>query len=168
MRNAIAVLMGVLAMLIASARPAGPLASTARADDLTVLEFETMAAVSGAFVGSSNPIRGVNGGGLPWVISRGEGQLDADGRLEVQVEGLVLAPSAPPSLRGTNPVPAFKAIVSCLASDGSTVNVSTGTFPASQAGNSEIEATVQPPTPCFAPIIFVTSAGGNWFAVTGR
>jgi hypothetical protein len=24
------------------------------------------------------------------------------------------------------------------------------------------------PSPCFAPIVFVTSGSGNWFAVTGR
>ena len=24
------------------------------------------------------------------------------------------------------------------------------------------------PSPCFAPIVFVTSGTGNWFAVTGR
>lgn len=34
----------------------------------SILEFDTMVGVSGPFVGSSNPIRGINGGGLPWDI----------------------------------------------------------------------------------------------------
>jgi hypothetical protein len=46
-------------------------------------------------------------------------------------------------------------------------NVSTDPFPATTTGDSKIEATVSLPSPCFAPIVFVTSPGGSWFAVTG-
>ncbi len=167
MRKVIASLIGVTVLVVASAGSAGHLASTARAGGQTVLEFETMAPVSGAFVGTSL-IRGVPGGGAPWVISAGEGSLDTDGNLEVQVTGLVLAPSVPAPLGGTNPIPDFKGIVSCLNSDGTTTNVSTGPFPASLAGNAEIQAKVDLPNPCFAPIIFVAASFGPWFAVTGR
>lgn len=147
--------------------------SAASSSGQKVLEFETMAAVVGPFVGTTNPIRGVNGGGLPWQIEQGQGELSSDGKLEVQVEGLVLLNAAPVpvSLRGTNPVPSFRAIVSCLTISGgsaTTANVATGTFPATTTGDSEIEATVSLPSPCFAPIIFVTSPGNMWFAVTGR
>jgi hypothetical protein len=138
-----------------------------------VLKFETLAPVNGPFVGTTNPIRGVNGGGLPWQIAKGQGQLRADGSLEVDVEGLVLLNGAPvpPALRGTNPVPAFKAVVSCLTTvngAATTSNISTAAFPATSTGNAEIKADVALPTPCFAPIIFVTSPSGAWFAVTGR
>ena len=70
-----------------------------------VLEFDTMVGVSGPFVGSSNPIRGVNGGGLPWQIAKGKGELASDGRLEVKVRGLVLldGPPVPPALPGDEP-----------------------------------------------------------------
>ena len=137
-----------------------------------VLEFDTMVGVSGPFVGSANPIRGVNGGGLPWQIAEGKGELASDGRLEVEVQGLVLlnGPPVPPALRGTNPISAFRAIVSCLTIvDGSpaTANVATGPFPATATGDSEIEATVRLPSPCFAPIIFVGPSATTWFAVTG-
>jgi hypothetical protein len=103
-----------------------------------------MAAVSRPFVGSANPIRGVNGGGLPWQIAQAEGKLRADGRLEVEVEGLVLFDAAPvpPALRGTNPIGSFRAIVSCLTTvNGSpaTANVATGPFPATSTGDSEID-----------------------------
>jgi hypothetical protein len=144
----------------------------ASANPGTVLKFETMAAVSGPYVGATNPIRGVPGGGLPWIISGATGRLDADGSLTVHVRGLVLAERAPvpPNLQGTNPVPDFKGVVSCQSvSNGQAVvtNVSTGLFPASTSGDSHIDAQVALPKPCFAPIIFVTSPTGAWFATTG-
>jgi hypothetical protein len=138
-----------------------------------VLEFDTMAAVRGPYVGTANPIRGVNGGGLPWQIERGEGELRSDGRLEVRVEGLVLREAAPvpPALRGTNPVATFRAVVSCESIvDGAaqTVNRTTREFPATSDGDATIVATIAIPRPCFAPVVFVTSPSGAWFAVTGR
>ncbi len=147
-------------------------ASGASSDGRKVLEFDTMAAVSGPFIGSANPIRGVNGGGLPWQIAEGKGKLRADGRLEVEVEGLVLLNAAPvpPAVRGTNPIANFRAVVSCLTSVNgvpTTTNVATDPFPATTTGDSEIEATVRLPSPCFAPIVFVGPSPTTWFAVTG-
>jgi hypothetical protein len=40
--------------------------------------------------------------------------------------------------------------------------------PATTTGDAEIGAKVTLPSPCFAPIVFVTSGGGAWFAATGR
>ena len=66
----------------------------------------------------------------------------------------------------------FKAIVSCqtIGAGGSATvtHVSTAGFPASMEGDSHIRATVQLPHPCIAPIVFVTSPGGAWFAATGN
>lgn len=135
--------------------------------DPKILEFKTMAGVSGPFVGTANPIRGINGGGLPWVIAAGRGELRASGKLEVKVEGLVLA--AGPAV-GTNPVANFRAIVSCMttvAGAAAIANVVTDLFPATVTGDAEIEAVLTLPSPCFAPIVFVTSPGQAWFAVTG-
>jgi hypothetical protein len=133
-----------------------------------VLEFDTMGAVVGPYVGAANPIRGVPGGGLPWAIDEGHGKLRVDGTLEVKVEGLVLAAG---DAVGTNPIANFRAIVSCQTIDAAggaaVVNRPTGLFPATTAGDSTIEATIDLPSPCFAPIVFVTSPGGSWFAVTG-
>ena len=50
----------------------------------TILTFDTMAPVTGPYVGATNPIRGVPGGGLPWMIDGGRGSLDRDGRLSRQ------------------------------------------------------------------------------------
>ena len=73
---------------------------------------------------------------------------------------------------GANPSPTFRGVVSSLSSNAAgeptTVNVATDPVPATMTGNAEIEAKVTLPSPCFAPIVFVTSGGGNWFAVTGR
>jgi hypothetical protein len=137
-----------------------------------VLTFHTMAPVTGPFVGSTNPIRGINGGGLPWQIDKGKGQLSTSGRLEVKVRGLVLLDAAPvpEALRGTNPIPTFQAVVSCLTSnDGgvTTVNVATEPFPASTSGDAKITAHVDLPSPCFAPIVFVGPSATAWFATTG-
>lgn len=145
--------------------------ATGRADD-KILSFDTMTGVVRPFTGATNAIRGVPGGGIPWTVAEAKGDLRTDGRIRVRVRGLVLAegPRA-----GTNPITAFKAIVSCLtpATDGTgalvaaTVNRSTNTFPASVEGDSEIEDVVSLPTPCIAPIVFVTSPTGSWFSATG-
>jgi len=147
--------------------------TSASADPGTILKFDTMTPVTGPYVGNGNPLRTVPGGGLPWMISAGTGSLKSDGRLLVHVRGLVLAdqPPVPPALQGTNPIPDFRAIVSCqsIGAGGTATitNVSTAQFPASTSGNSDIKATVSLPHPCIAPIVFVTSPGGAWFAATG-
>jgi hypothetical protein len=154
--------------LITAAIVAGFAASASAQADDSVLEFKTMAGVSGPYVGAANPIRGLGGGGIPWRLEQAQGELKRDGRLEVRVRGLVLATGAN---AGTNPSPAFRAVVSCQIIDGSgnpgILNLSTGDFPASSRGDSDIEARLELPSQCFAPIIFVTNPQGRWFAVTG-
>lgn len=148
----------VLLLFLILAVPALPAAAVD-----TVLEFETMEGVAGPFLGTANPIRGVPGGGRPWVLTRAEGELTDDGKLEIEVRGLVI-----PGVG--NPVAAFRGMVSCLTTDGTNVltdNVSTADFPATPTGDAVIEAMVDLADPCIAPIIFVTSPGGNWFAATG-
>ena len=148
----------VAAMVVKAVPPGGPASQ--------MLEFNTMFPVSGPSVGTTNPIRGISGGGVPWIITEARGELRSDGKIEVNVEGLVLASSH------SNPVPNFRAVVSCQSIDGtgnpSIVNVSTGDFPASSTGDAMIEDTVELPHPCIAPIVFVTNSALRWFAVTGH
>src|SRR5258708_14265199 len=135
-----------------------------------------MTPVTGRSVGPANPVRGVAGGGLPWVLTAGRGSLMSDGHLLVQVRGPVLASQAPvpPALQGTNPFPEFRAVVSCQsigAGNTATItNISTGDFKANAAGDSTINAQVSLPKPCIAPIVFVTGPTGTdaWFAGTGH
>ena len=158
----------VLALLVVAvaAVAIGVTAAMSSGDGRTVLKFDTMAPVVAPYTGAANPIRGVNGGGVAWKLTSAEGRLRADGRLSIEVQGLVIVST------GVNPVATFRGVVSCLSSDAAgaptTVNVSTDPVPATTTGNAEIEAKVPLPSPCFAPIVFVTSGGGNWFAVTGR
>src|SRR3954452_19275870 len=137
-----------------------------------VLKWKVMAPVDGPVVGTGNPVRGLAGGGLPWQIDKARGELRSDGRLEVRVEGLVLARKAPvpANVQGTNPVPQFRAIVSCLtpAEPVNGENVATDPFPASPDGDARFEGKIALPASCVAPIVFVTSHTNAWFAATGR
>jgi hypothetical protein len=63
-------------------------------------------------------------------------------------------------------------VVSCLAEDVpgqvATVNVTTTGFPATPSGDSDIDAQLQLPAECVAPIVFVIAGSEDkWFAVTG-
>ena len=136
-----------------------------------IMEFDTMVGVPAALTGVQQPIRGINGGGLPWMIGGASGELKANGHLEIAVAGLVFA--AGPNT-GSNTVPSFRAVVSCITSDGSVVNVATPPFPASTGpassggGDAAFEGDLALPQPCIAPIVFVTSPGLAWFATTGH
>jgi hypothetical protein len=46
-----------------------------------------MAPVAGPFVGAANPIRRIVGGGVAWQLVSAEGELKADGSLELEVRG---------------------------------------------------------------------------------
>ena len=140
-----------------------------------VLSLHAMYGVDGAFVGAVNPIRGLVGDELPWEIGKAtHGELDANGRLKLHVQGLVFAddPSVPPELQGTNDEAEFRAVVSCLTVDESgnvvTSNLVTAGFPATTGGDCDIDTTVELPETCVAPIVFVIAGSEDkWFAVTG-
>ena len=154
----------------------------ARAGVPKILEFDTMVGVPRPYVGAANPIRGINGGGLPWVVGSATGEMKQSGKLEISVTGLVFDPNdpgVPSNLKGANNQANFNAIVSCLSRDSSgnpiTVNLTTGPFAAttgpaaSGGGNAKVEAQLALPRPCIAPIVFVTNAAGTaWFAATGQ
>jgi hypothetical protein len=144
----------VLGLLGASAAPAF-------ADEKgNLTDFSTMTAIAV----KNTVVRGIPGGGAPWVITSGTGTVSQRGVVDVAVTGLVLKGS------GTNPIGSFEAIVSCLNSDGVPVNVPTAGFPATTTppeGNSHIHATVDLPRPCKDPIVFVgISPAGRWFAMS--
>jgi hypothetical protein len=142
-------------------------AATAGGNSAKVLKFERMAPVVAPFTGATNPIRGINGGGVPWSIESGTGFLRADGRLHIEVEGLIIP------ARGNNPISAFRGVVNCLTPESPTngVDFVTDPFPATTTGDSTIDATVDLPRTCVAPIVFVTNGTGSppgaWFATTG-
>jgi hypothetical protein len=139
------------------------------------LRFERLVGVPRALVGAAGAIRGVNGGGLPWVVSRGDARLDSDGTLRVEVDGLVIDPNDPIAqargLGGKNPSAQFEAILSCeTVQNGAraVVNLATDPVDATPDGDAEIRQQLHGiPSPCMAPIVFVASPTGSWFAVSG-
>jgi hypothetical protein len=160
-----------LSLILISAFFAGS-ASSVTAKEPKILEFDTMVGVPAGLTGAaSQPVlRGIRGGGLPWVLASAHGELTTGGKLEIEVQGLVLAAGAN---TGSNPAAVFRGLVSCLGSDGSPHNILTEAFPATTGpasaggGNAKIETSVDLPDTCIAPIIFVTNDGGAWFAATG-
>jgi hypothetical protein len=164
-------LLSITAILILSGVLLYRQVAPAQASDPIILTFNTMVGVPPALTGTQNPIRGINGGGLPWMLSGANGLLTSSGMLVINIRGLVLA--AGPNA-GLNPIANFRATVSCLTDTGSTMNVTSDLFPATTGsaqtggGNANIHATLALPQPCLAPIVFVTSPGGAWFAVTGN
>jgi hypothetical protein len=170
MRKTLVLLLG-LAVLAALAVPALGLGG---GDGRKVLDGNVLAPVVEPYTGAANAVRGVPGGGLPWQLESGNVDLRADGRLHVEIQGLLLAQRAPvpPALQGTIPFTQLKATVSCLTTpDGTTAttsNVSTEPFDVSPSGDGELDTSVALPSPCFAPIVFVTAPTGAWFASDGR
>lgn len=137
-----------------------------------ILSFSTMYAVGGAFLTPEHQtdpnIRGVVGDYQAWKIGRFiRGKLLSDGQLFVTVRGLVFPNAA-------NDETHFRALVSCLTESNqeiTTQNIITDPFPTGPAGNANIHAHLQLPSPCVAPIVMILNGnatdGNVWFAVSG-
>jgi len=118
----------------------------------------------------SNPsvtIAGVQSGGATWVISHGFAVLNDDGRLRIDIRGLIL-----PNLGTPGPVTAVAASVVC----GDAVAATTDSVPLPVEGNAEIHAKLQVPSPCLGAIVLIRAtafngtplpAPGPWIAATG-
>jgi hypothetical protein len=115
-------------------------------------------------VGLATPgtvVVGVTGAGHAWAIDRGNAKLYDNGRVKVDVRGLVLTPE------GTNPVANGRVVVSCNGGGAGNV-IQSGLVPLSvPGGNAHFDGKLTLPSPCLAPVIFFTSGGGAWFAVSG-
>ena len=144
----------VLSLAALAALAFGSVASTT-AGGPKVLDARMAGIPSGA-----PTLHGLTGGGVAWSIDEGRVMLFADGRLHVEVQGLVVAAS------GVNPVPTGRAILTCSSVTAAT----TPAVPFSRAGDAEVNAIVDLPATCLAPAVFfvgVTANGDRWFAVTG-
>lgn len=155
LKSVLLALFGATSLVVGSAA----IASAHSSHD--IVDFDSMTPVTGAAVGAVND-RGIAGGGKPWVITSGSGEVDRDGSVHVTVHGLVIPV---PPFNGINPVGAFGATVSCITPDG-VVNLRTATAPATSSGDATIDGSVSLPHPCKSPILFVTSPGGAWFAMS--
>lgn len=96
-------------------------------------------------------IFGVKPGGVPWQIRPSRVRLGRDGRLVVNVDGLVVVGP------GTNPLPDLAATVYCNgAAVGTTAPVAFST-----RGNARIRATVSLPALCPVPGVLLNPARGT-------
>jgi hypothetical protein len=118
-------------------------------------------------------VRGVSGAGRPWTVASGEAKLES-GRIEVEVQGLLLTNTGNPSLDGTTgPVTGVRVSLTC---EGLNVVATTAVASLSSVGNAQIEQEVSLPQSCIGPLILirvgstVTNPGpimGPWIAASG-
>jgi hypothetical protein len=114
-------------------------------------------------------IHAVAAGGLPWVLDRGTVRLQADGRIRVKVQGLVIPVAHGGLPAGTaRPVTTVSASLYC-APDTTAAVGATGAVPISEGGDATIDETITLPGTCLAPIVLVhpNGAAGAYIAVTG-
>jgi hypothetical protein len=111
-------------------------------------------------------IDGANPGGVPWVIDRSTARVQANGRIRVRIEGLVI-----PIAHGTFPAgtarPVTTVSASVVCAGGTTAT--TDTAPISEEGDARIDDTVDLPSTCLAPVVLVHPNGGAgaYIAVSG-
>ena len=117
-------------------------------------------------------VRGVPGGAFPWVVSKGEAELDSNGKLKVKVKGLLF--SAGPFVGTIGPVTHVSASLTCEGDGLAAANSrTTGRVPLSPAGDAKIKGTITLPATCVGPIVLVRVANvnpttpGAWIAATG-
>jgi hypothetical protein len=108
-------------------------------------------------------LQGLTGGGVAWTLEDGRAMLFTDGRLHVEVEGLVLATT------GQNPIANGRAVVTCSSAPAASSPIVPFSVP---GGDAEVNTRVTLPSPCLAPAVFFVGVLPNgaerWFAVTGR
>lgn len=125
---------------------AGMFAIGTSADELVFL-----APVVGSNPGAT--IGGVASGGAPWVVRHGLAVLTDDGRLRVDVRGLVL-----PSANNTaGPITGVVASVVC----GNAVVATSNLANLSTAGDAEIHAKLTVALPCVGAVVLVRAAAVN-------
>ena len=118
---------------------------------------------------SDPAVHGVAAGGAPWVLKRGRVQLAADGRIEVELRGLVI-----PVAHGTFPANTALPVTTVNASlycapDSSAAAATTVAAPISPDGDARITDTLTLPATCLAPTVLVHPNGvlGAYIALPG-
>jgi hypothetical protein len=98
------VMVGVAAALALSLVPATAQASHGRHHGHNVIRADFTPSMP-----TDDAINGVNPGGLPWVLGRGEVRVRDNGRMDVRLEGLQI----PFDTGDANPIPAIDAVLYC-------------------------------------------------------
>lgn len=94
-------------------------------------------------------LHGVAPGAKPWVISKGDVRLKADGKLMVHIKGLII-----PELGNAGPVKTISAALYCGASTEATAT--SQEVPLSEKGDARIfDKSFKAPSSCLAPVVLV-------------
>jgi hypothetical protein len=98
---------------------------------------------------------GVKPGGAPWVLKSGRVRLTSDGRLDLEVRGLVI-----PTTGTASPVTTITASLYCGADADATAAETTQPAPITSMGNARIkDRSFSVPSTCLAPVILVHPNG---------
>jgi hypothetical protein len=102
---------------------------------------------------------GLSPGGLPWVISRLSADVRADGGIQVDGRGLLLAGGNGIGTNGGQSVLARLFCNGVASGDSELVALD-------ERGDFRIGGALSstPPSPCLTPALLIVSGGGNWFA----
>lgn len=105
-------------------------------------------------------VHGVVPGNVPWVLDRGRVQLAADGKIKIQLRGLVI-----PIAHGTFPANTARPVTTVNASlycapDSSAAAATTVSTPISEDGDARISDKLALPATCLAPTVLVHPNGG--------
>jgi hypothetical protein len=101
---------------------------------------------------ASPVIAGIQPGAVPWVNRPSTVRVREDGRITVDISGLVVPP---PVGKGVNPIPFVVATLVC----GNMVEGSTAQFPLSAAGNGSTSDVLAAPHDCDSPAVLIQPAG---------
>jgi predicted lipoprotein with Yx(FWY)xxD motif len=106
-------------------------------------------------------LNGVAAGGAPWVIDRGEVTIQRDGRLRLDVRGLII-----PELGTAGPVKTISASIACA---NETSAEKTQTVPLTPSGDATIKDHLNLPSVCLGPRVFVNpnGAAAAYIALSG-
>lgn len=125
-----------------------------------------------ACIANQTAIGNVGSCGKIWKLKSGKASLSADGKLKVEVKGLVLNDVSVGEYNGTpDGVDAVAAAIICHGPNGAMVAAQTQAMPLSQKGNAKVVANVSLPDGCVGPVIVLRERYqgniGGWLAGTG-
>jgi hypothetical protein len=125
-----------------------------------------------ACLANQTSVGNVGSCGKIWKLKSGKASLSGDGKLKVEVKGLVLNDETVGQYNGTpDGVDAVAAAVICHGPGGAAVAAQTDPVPLSQKGDAKVEASVSLPNGCVGPVIVLRERYegkiGGWLAGTG-
>jgi len=135
---------------------------------ITHADDSVLAAKLAACPSDGTTVGGVNSCGKIWALESGQAMLSSDGKLAVEVQGLVLNDATTGDFNGTPD--GVTGVAAALICNGSLV-AQTDVAPLSATGDATIEAKLASPSNCFGPVVVLREQYegniGGWLAATG-